>query len=152
MVLEKELRVLQPDLQAERKSLGLVQAFETSKPTPSDTSPPTPHGLVLNSLPPGNQAFKQMSLCGHPHSNCQPPNLSNSGSSFQVCFFDFHRVSILLLKQLNVFVCQTLNVCPITQALYQEYISFSKTQYSTLKRLQKWDFHLNVLVFFVQEN
>jgi hypothetical protein len=47
MVLEKELRILQvyPQVEErERVTLGLAGAYETSKPTLSDTLPPTrPH-------------------------------------------------------------------------------------------------------------
>ena len=47
MVLEKELRVLQLDLQATRRvTLGLAWAFETLKPTSSDILPTTRSHLL----------------------------------------------------------------------------------------------------------
>jgi hypothetical protein len=61
-VLEKDSRVLHLDQQAAgRKRLGLALAFETSKPTPSDTPPSTRPHLLIVSLP-GDQAFKSMRL------------------------------------------------------------------------------------------
>jgi hypothetical protein len=49
MVLEKELRVLHPEPPAQRETLDLAWASETSKPTLSDTLPPTrPHLLILS--------------------------------------------------------------------------------------------------------
>ena len=48
-VLEEELRGLHPDLRQVAESLSLAWAFETSKPTPGDTLPPTrPHLLILS--------------------------------------------------------------------------------------------------------
>ena len=48
MALLQQILHLIPKVEADRTRLGLVWAFETSKPTPSDTAPPTrPHLLIL---------------------------------------------------------------------------------------------------------
>lgn len=84
-VIVEELHLIQKQ-EAERKSLDLVWAFETSKHMLSDTSfqATRPHLLILlNSPPTGNQTLKDVTLW-IPHSHLNH-NINWDGKSHPGC-------------------------------------------------------------------